>query len=214
MAIWTDIFVLGLVLTNFRLLASSRLAAMIETMVLQAFALTVILLTLADFPWPPRLLGLSLVTLVVKGVLLPWLLRRTMRAADVQREVEPFIGYNVSILAGIGLLGLGFLIVQPLKASSAPVSASLLAGALFTTLTGLLIIISRRKALTQVVGYLAMENGIYAFGAALAVKETILVEMGVLLDVFVAVFIMGITIYQINREFDHIDTDRLSELKD
>ena len=90
----------------------------------------------------------------------------------------------------------------------------LLPGALFTILTGLLIIVSRRKALTQVVGYLAMENGVYAFGAALAVEEPLLVEMGVLLDVFVAVFVMGITIYQINREFDHIDTDRLSELKD
>jgi len=214
MAVWTDIFVLGLVLSNFRLLASSRLTVMIETMVLQAFALTAILLTLADRPWPLRLIVLSLVTLAVKGGLLPWLLRRTMRAADVQREIEPFIGYNVSILAGIVILGLGFLIVQPLKATVVPGSASLLPGALFTTLTGLLIIVSRRKALAQVVGYLAMENGIYAFGAALAVKEPMLVEMGVLLDVFVAVFVMGITIYQINREFDHIDTDRLSELKD
>ena len=85
---------------------------------------------------------------------------------------------------------------------------------MFTTLTGLLIIVSRRKALTQVVGYLAMENGIYAFGAALAVKEPLLLEMGVLLDVLVAVFVMGITIHHISREFDHIDTDRLSELKD
>jgi len=92
-------------------------------------------------------------------------------------------------------------------------SAFLFPGALFTTLTGLMIIVSRRKALTQVVGYLVMENGVYAFGAALAVQEPLLVEMGILLDVFVAVFVMGITIYQISREFDHIDTDRLSELK-
>ena len=214
MTLWTDFFVLVLVLTNFRLLASSRLTAMIETMVLQAAALTVIPLTLAGNPWTLRLLLFLLVTLLVKGVLLPRLLRRTMRAADVQREIEPFIGYNVSILIGIALLGLCFMILHPLRSAAAPASGSLLPGALFTTLTGLLIIVSRRKALTQVVGYLAMENGIYAFGAALAVKEPMLVEMGVLLDVFVAVFVMGITIYQINREFDHIDTDRLSELKD
>jgi hydrogenase-4 component E len=87
-------------------------------------------------------------------------------------------------------------------------------GALFTTLTGLMMIISRKNALTQVAGYLVMENGIYAFGVILAVEEPLLVEMGVLLDVFVAVFVMGITVYQISREFDHIDTDRLSELKD
>jgi len=93
-------------------------------------------------------------------------------------------------------------------------STFLLPGALFTTLTGLMMIVSRKKALTQVVGYLVMENGVYTFGAALAVKEPMLVQMGVLLDVFVAVFIMGITVHQIAREFDHIDTDRLSELKD
>ncbi len=86
--------------------------------------------------------------------------------------------------------------------------------ALFTMLIGLFLIVSRRKAVMQVLGYLAMENGIYAFGMALAVEEPLLVEMGVLLDVFVAVFVMGIAIYHISREFDHIDTDRLSALKD
>jgi hydrogenase-4 component E len=214
MTLWTDVFILALVLTDFRLLASSRLAALIETMMLQAVALAVIPLTLAPGPWPLRLLVLLLVTVMVKGVLLPWLLRRAMRAADVQREIEPFIGYSTSVLTGIALLGLSFMIAQPLKTTPLLGSTALLPGALFTILTGLLIIVSRRKALTQVVGYLTMENGIYAFGAALAVEEPLLVEMGVLLDVFVAVFVMGITIYQINREFDHIDTDRLSELKD
>ena len=85
---------------------------------------------------------------------------------------------------------------------------------MFTTLSGLFMIVSRRKALTQVLGYLTMENGVYVFGASLAVREPLLVELGILLDVFVGVFVMGIVIYQINREFDHIDTDRLSVLKD
>ncbi len=81
-------------------------------------------------------------------------------------------------------------------------------------MVGLLLIVSRRKAVMQTLGYLAMENGIYAFGLAFAVEEPLLVEMGVLLDVFVAVFVMGIAIHHISREFDHIDTDRLSTLKD
>ena len=214
MNIWTDIFILGLMLTNFRLMATNRLLAMIDTIALQALVLAVIPFSLAERPELPRLLLFLLITLSVKGMLLPWLLRRAMRMADVDREIEPFIGYTASILIGIVLLILSFLIVHPLKSTAAPDAVSLLPGALFTTLTGLMIIITRRKALAQVVGYLAMENGIYAFGAALAVEEPLLVEMGVLLDVFVAVFVMGITIYQINREFDHIDTDRLSELKD
>jgi len=210
----TDIFILSLVLTDFRLLATSRLAAVIQTTVLQAIALSAFMLAIADRPWPMLLISLSLITLTVKGVVLPWLLNRAMREADVRREIEPIVGYSASVLVGMVLLGLSFLIFMPLKTSASMESAFLLPGALFTTLTGLMMIVSRKNALTQVAGYLVMENGVYAFGAALAVEEPLLVEMGVLLDVFVAVFVMGITIYQISREFDHIDTDRLSELKD
>jgi hydrogenase-4 component E len=214
MTIWTDVFILGLVLTDFRLLATSRLAAVIQTTILQALALSAFMLTMADRPWPLLLIFLAIVTLTVKGAVLPWLLRRAMRETGVQREIEPIVGYSASVLIGMVLLGLSFIIFTPLKAAVSLESSFLLPGALFTTLTGLMMIISRKNALTQVAGYLVMENGVYAFGAALAVEEPLLVEMGVLLDVFVAVFVMGITVYKISREFDHIDTDRLSELKD
>ena len=86
--------------------------------------------------------------------------------------------------------------------------------ALFTMMVGLFLIVARKSAVMQALGYLAMENGIYVFGMAYAVEEPLLVELGVLLDVFVAVFVMGIAIHHISREFDHIDTDRLSALKD
>ena len=79
---------------------------------------------------------------------------------------------------------------------------------------GLFLIVSRKTALMQVVGYLVLENGIYIFGMALAQEEPLLVEMGILLDVFVAVFVMGIAIFHISREFDHIDVDQLTSLKD
>jgi hydrogenase-4 component E len=85
--------------------------------------------------------------------------------------------------------------------------------ALFTLMCGLFIIVTRKKALTQVLGYLVMENGIYTLGVVIADKQPALVEIGVLLDVFAAVFVMGILIFHINREFDHIDTDRLSRLR-
>ncbi len=213
MTTWIDIFLLTLVLTNFRLLASSRLGAIIQTTVLQAIALSVFMLLMAVKPLSLYIILLSVITFTVKGIVLPWLLKRAMREADVQREVRPIIGYSASVLIGVILLGLCFIIFMPMKATVLG-SAFLMPGALFTTLTGLMMIISRKNALTQVVGYLVMENGIYAFGVILAVEEPLLVEMGVLLDVFVAVFVMGITVYQISREFDHIDTDRLSELKD
>ncbi len=90
----------------------------------------------------------------------------------------------------------------------------LVPAAFFTAFTGLFVIVGRGSAIMQVLGYLAMENGIAAFGMALAEREPLLVEMGTFLDAFVAVFVMGITIFHINREFDHIDSDRLSTLKD
>ena len=94
-------------------------------------------------------------------------------------------------------------------------SPLILPAALSTTLLGLLIIVIRRTAITQTLGYLVMENGIYIFGVAMASEQPFLVEMGVLLDVFVAVFVMGIIIFHISRDFDEkADVDQLSELKD
>ena len=208
---WMDLLILGLVLTNFQLLATSRLAALINAMVFQGIFLSIIPLAMGFHTWNFRLFALVMITLAIKATFLPWLLHRAMNTANVQREIEPFVGYTASVMIGIAMLGLSCWIAQPFEATG---SSFLLPGGLFTTLTGLMVILSRRKALTQVIGYLAMENGVYVFGAALAVEEPLLVEMGVLLDVFVAVFVMGITIHQISREFNHIDTDRLSELRD
>jgi hydrogenase-4 component E len=81
-------------------------------------------------------------------------------------------------------------------------------------MVGLFLIVSRKKALTQVLGYLVIENGIYTIGMALAQEQPLLIEMGILLDVFVAVFVMGITLFRIGRDFDNIDTDQMATLKD
>jgi hydrogenase-4 component E len=97
---------------------------------------------------------------------------------------------------------------------SIPISSLAVPVSLFTMLAGLFLIVSRRQALMQVLGYLVMENGIYAFGVGLVQGTPMLVELGVLLDVFVAVFVMGIAIFHISREFDHIDTERLRTLRD
>jgi len=86
--------------------------------------------------------------------------------------------------------------------------------AFFTVATGLFLIVARRTAVNQVIGYIVMENGIYILGLGIVRDIPILIELGVLMDVFVAVFVMGIAIYRINREFDHIDADRLNALKD
>ena len=162
-----------------------------------------------------RLALLTAVSTAIKAGVLPWLLRRAVREAGVRSEVEPLVGFTTSLLLGPGAAGRGPARGRPACRCPAPTAPTFLVPvALFTMMVGLLLIVGRRKAVMQALGYLAMENGIYAFGLAFAVEEPLLVEMGVLLDVFVAVFVMGITIHHISREFDHIDTDRLSALKD
>jgi hydrogenase-4 component E len=152
--------------------------------------------------------------ILLKGIVFPWLLSRAIREAEIRHEARPFIGTTAAVPIGILLLLGAFWFHSRLNLPHPEMSE--LAGpvALFTIMNGLFLIVSRKQAISQVLGYLVMENGIFAFGMAHAREEGFLVGLGILLDVFVAVFVMGIAIFHINREFDHIDTERLSSLKD
>jgi hydrogenase-4 component E len=137
-----------------------------------------------------------------------------VRGADERREMAPVIGYTPSLLIGGALLGLALWLGWRLPLPGGNESEFLVAVALNTAMVGLFLIIARRMAITQVLGYLAMENGITTFGLVFAEKEPLLVEMGIFLDAFMAVFVMGLMVYHINREFHHLDTERLSKLTD
>jgi hydrogenase-4 component E len=156
----------------------------------------------------------AIASTAIKALVLPVLLKHAIREAHVRNEVDPLIGFTTSLLLGIGLWGVAMHLADLLPRMLPGTSPLLVSSAIFTVFCGLLLIVSRNTAIMQVIGYLALENGIYAFGWAYAVEEPFLVEMGVLLDVFVAVFVMGITINHLNREFDSIETDELAALKD
>lgn len=203
-----------LVLTGFMLLSSSRLAACIRAIAIQGVLLGILAIAIQDGQLSVAGVLLPLSSAIVKGLVLPWLLFRAMREADTVREVEPVISYNLSIIAGTAALGVSLWLGYRLQLSSQPSSSLLVPAAFFTSLVGMIVIASRRKALTQVLGYLALENGVYAFGAAVALRLPILVELGILLDVFVGVFVMGIAIFHISREFDHIVTDKMQAQPD
>ena len=222
MTIWVEGFLVVLMLTNLWLLGSSRLLSCIAAVSVQGVLLGLLPLVIRiDAPlW--RLLLQAGASLGLKGIAFPLLLLRAVRSVDARREVVPLVGYSASLLIGVGLLAAslftGLHLPLPGTGSAATVlpwhSVLLVPAAIFTALTGLFVIVGRRSAIVQALGYLAMESGSAAFGMAIAEQEPLLVEMGTLLDAFVAVFVMGITIFHINREFDHIDSDRLSSLKD
>lgn len=211
---WTDLLCLLLMLANFRMLGVSRLGACIRTAAQQGMLLCLLPVAVTAHEFSLSLLPVVLLSLVVRGILMPHLLWRAVRGAGVRRELVPAVGFMFSLFAGVGLLVLCFLIAHPLQAARGGAATLPLPVALFTIVTGFYLIIARRTAIMQALGYLVMENGIFTFGAVFAVHEPALIEMGVLLDVLLAVFVMTIMIHHISREFDHVDTDRLSALKD
>jgi len=202
-----------LVLTNLALLGLSRLNACIRIVAIQGVVLGFLPLLLSGWSFEMHLVGFSIAIICLKGGIFPWMLNKTLRELAIQREVEPFIGYGISIIAGTIALIMCLWLSSRLPFPEPLMSSLIVPVAFFTIMSGLFLIISRKKALTQVLGYLVLENGIYTFGVALVHKQPLLVELGILLDIFVAVFVMGIAIFHINREFDHIDTDQLSRLR-
>lgn len=201
------------VLLDFFALGTSRVMAVIRASALQGVALAgVALLAQPEISGHAVLIALG--SLLVKGLLVPLMLMRAIRDVTIRREVEPLIGYTASLL--LGGLGAGLALVF---SSSLPLlpehgHVPLVPAAFATVFTGFLILTTRQKAITQVVGYLFLENGIFLFGLLLVEAMPFLVEIGVLLDVVVGVFVMGIILHHIQRTFSTIDTARLSSLKE
>ncbi len=214
MSIWVDAFLVLLILSNLWLLGSSRLLACIAVAAVQGVMLGALpFIAGADAPlW--RLILQAAVNLGLKGIAFPLLLLRAVRRVEISREVQPYVSYPLSLIIGVGLIALSLFLGSRLPIPGADTPRLLVPGAFFTALTGLFLIVGRKSAITQVLGYLVIENGITTFAVALAEREPLLVEMGTFLDAFMAVFVMGITIFHISREFDHIDSGALSSLKD
>lgn len=203
-----------LVITDLLLLGSSRLRSCIRVVAVQGVVVSLLPLLLHGGDSAARAWVLTAGGVAVKGAIFPWVLLRVLREAGVRREVEPFVGHTLSVLVGASSLVFALWVDARLQLPATLAGSPLTVPVgLATLLIGLFVIVSRRKAITQVLGYIVVENGIYAVGVALVGGVPLLVELGVLLDVFVAVFIMSIAAYHISREFDHIDVDQLDRLK-
>ncbi len=198
---------------NLLALASGRLPSIIRTAAMQGMVLGVLPLLLEpNFNWIVSLVAVS--TIAIKGFVIPGLLRRALRAAHIDREVQPLIGYIPSLLLGaaatIGAVALADRL--PLRPEHA--GSLLVSGSFATVVSGLLLLMGRAKAISQVCGYLILENGIYLFGLLLIRATPLIVEAGILLDLTVAVFVIGIIVDRIQREFDTLDTRNLNVLRE
>jgi hydrogenase-4 component E len=212
-----DLFLLAIVAMEIYIVATTRLGAAVRACVVLGALLGAVPIALA---WGSTGAALGHALLIgigsaaVKALLLPWLLLRAIRLARVRREAEPFVSLHASLLAGTALVGLSFWMARSL-ALPRPAPSALIVPVAFSSLwLGFLMLVVRRKAISQVIAYLVLEDGVYLFGLALAADMPLVVEIGILLDVLVGVLVMGIAIHQISREFDHIDTASLADLKD
>ncbi|MBP7830025.1 MAG: hydrogenase [Kiritimatiellae bacterium] len=202
-----------ILLTNLRLLVSSRIHACVRWVAAQGILLG--LLAVVGRQDHITLLGIlfALFTAAIKGWVFPWLIFRAIRESEIRREMEPYVGYNLSLAIGLAALGVSFWLGRrlPLPGLPGPLFVPV---AFFSMFAGLFLIVSRKKAVTQALGYLVMENGIYLFGVVAVRDEPLLVELGVLLDLLVAVFVMGITMFHIQRDVESLDADQLTQLRD
>jgi len=209
----SDPLLVLVLLINLFVLGTSRLRAVIAGSAVQGVILGVLAaLAHRHTGLQPWLVAAG--AAAVKGVVIPRLLYKAMRDVAIHREVEPFIGFIPSLLLGALGTGLALVFSRTLPLVPEHQGSLLLPASFATVLTGFIILTTRRKAITQVVGYLLLENGIFIMGLTLLEAMPFLVEVGVLLDLFVGIFVMGIIINHISREFSSLDTDRLSALKE
>jgi hydrogenase-4 component E len=213
MADIVDPLLVCVLLLNFFMLGTSRMRAIINGSAVQGVLLgAVALFAHGKFGLQPVLIAGG--AIVLKGVLIPWMLLRALRDVEIRREVEPLIGFVPSLLTGALGTGLAILFAHTLPLAEEHVGSLIVPTSLSTVLTGFILLTTRKKAITQVVGYLILENGIFIMGLTLVDAMPFLVVIGVLLDLLVGIFVMGIIINHIQREFSSLDTTQLSQLKE
>jgi hydrogenase-4 component E len=198
---------------NLVALGSSRLPSLIRVAAIQGMLLGVMPMVIEHEP-NVLLLLIALATILIKGLVIPALLRRAMRTANIDRDLSPMIGFVPSLLLGATGVIAAVVLAHRLPLLPEHHETLLVAGSLSSVFTGLLLLISRSKAISQVCGYLILENGIYLFGLLLLHSVPLLVEGGILLDLTVAVFVIGIIVDRIQRAFDTLDTRKLTVLRE
>jgi hydrogenase-4 component E len=212
MSALADQLLVLVMLINLVMLGSSRLIFSIRAVAVQGVILGI--LPGLIHPFSGHLAAITAGIILSKGLLIPYFIGDAVRKAQIKREVEPYLGYVPTLILGAVFTALAFVFAERLPLAPEHRDLLFVPASIATLLTGFLILTTRRKAISQVIGYLVMENGIFIFGLLLTEAMPVMVEAGALLDLLVGIFVMGIVINHISREFSSIDTSRLSALKE
>lgn len=203
-----------LLLIAFAMLAQRRILSLINLFALQGFVLALSTFVVAYTTAQYHLYYSAGLTLLLKVLALPWLLHRLIRKLNIRWDVETMLNIPTTMLVGIALVIFSFNLAAPITQLAQGVTRGLIGIALACVLLSLLMMITRRKAVPQVVGFLAVENGLFFAATSATHGMPLVVELGIALDVLVATFIFGIFFFQIRETFDSLDITHMEKLKD
>ncbi len=203
-----------LLLLSFAMLSQRRVVGLVNLLATQGALLTTATLIVAVRTGHTHLYLSALLTFALKVVFLPWLLHRLIRRLGVYWDTEPLLNPSITMLIGLLVVVFSFGLAQPITAFASTATRSVIGIAIAVILLAFLTMITRRKAMSQVVGFLSMENGLF-FGAMSATYGMpMVVELGVSLDVLVAMLVLGVFFFQIREQFDSLDLRHFETLKE
>jgi hydrogenase-4 component E len=203
-----------ILLTAFAMLVQRRVYALLHLFAWQGFFLSVSTAVVGFVAETHHLYISSVLTLAIKVVLLPYILHVLIQKLRIRKEVESVVNVPTMMLLGIALVIFSYHLTAPIRELSTLITRSTLAVALATVLLGLLMMITRRHAVTQIIGFLAMENGLFFAATSATYGMPLVVELGVALDILIAAFIFGIFFFHINTTFDSLDVEQMARLKE
>jgi hydrogenase-4 component E len=204
------LFAGGLVLVSVMLLYQDRMTGLINTFALHALVVSLSVAWQAYIQQAPHLYITAGIALVVKAVVIPIALRRIVVRLGIHRTIEPVVGVGLTMLAGIGLIALSIMVMLPITAQAGALAREDLAFALSVILLGLLMMIARRNAVSQVIGFMSIENGLI-LAATGAKGMPLVVEISVAFSILVALIVIGIFLFRIRERFETVDIHLLHE---
>jgi hydrogenase-4 component E len=202
----------GLVLISFMMLYQDRLSALINVFALHAVVLALSVAWQAYVQDAHHLYVTAIISLVFKGIVIPVGLHRIVRRLGIHRDIETVIGVGPTMLAGIGLVTLSMVLMLKITADANPLARQDLAFALSIILLGLLIMVTRRNAVSQVVGFMSLENGL-VLAATGAKGMPLVVEISVAFSILIAFIVIGVFLFRIRERFDSVDVGALDEYR-
>jgi hydrogenase-4 component E len=209
-----NLFAAILLLLSFAMLTQRRILSLINLFALQGLTLTLSTLMVAWSTGQHHLYYSAALTFVLKVLILPWVLHLLIRKLNVKWDVETLINIPTTMLVGIGLVILAFNVALPISQLAGTITRSNLGIALACVLLAFLTMITRSKAVPQVIGFLAMENGLVFAATSATYGMPMVVEFGIALDVMVGMVILGVFFFQIRERFESLDIRHLEKLKE